>query len=120
MEVQALVHGPVELQARLAAVQHAVGIAALLSVRQHMVPHAHLGDVALEALSGREAVGTAHGEGSKEIKFGGGQCLDLAAIHLELQVVARPADRQQGVFIRGDCHVSVGGCAITKATIDIF
>ena len=48
--VLALVHGPVEGEAALATAQHAVVIARLLFLGQRMVPHAHLGKVALEGI----------------------------------------------------------------------
>ena len=48
--VQALVHGPVEGEIVLAAVQHAVGASRLLGLGECFVPHAHLGEVALEGI----------------------------------------------------------------------
>ena len=102
MAAQTLVHGPVELQARLAAVQQAVAVALRLSVGEGVVEHANLGDVAMEALSvGLEAVGTAHGEGSKVSLLGGGKRFGCAAVYTESKVAAIPCHRQQGVCLGG-------------------
>ena len=61
--VNSFVHGPVELQSRLASTQGAVAVACQLFLRQLVVPDTHLRDVAPKGVRAGDTRGTSYGEG---------------------------------------------------------
>ena len=111
--VQTLVHRPVEGQALLPAIQHAVGIALLLLVVQHVVPYAHLGEVATEGFLLSDTIGTANREESQLWYLRSRQCLGFVVSYLYVQLTTRPADCQQRVGVVRQCQ-SCSGLTVDK------